>query len=157
MFLFKINMMKKYLSDLTLPITQVVYILGLILLIMLVAFGLQKTVPDLVSQKFYWLTSTALMLFYAVFNSVACLTSKNMNIYFRDSVYSFAALAVASGYFAYLFSGINIFDAGSYSWLFKVIFIVYLVFMSMIRAMKVIVEFAQKEEWNAPKLKKRDR
>jgi hypothetical protein len=72
-------------------------------------------------------------------------------------VYSFAALAVASGYFAYLFSGINIFDAGSYSWLFKVIFIVYLVFMSMIRAMKVIVEFAQKEEWNAPKLKKRDR
>ena len=80
--------------------------------------------------------------------------SEKMNIYFRDSVYSFAALAVTAGYTAFLFSGLSIFEAGSYSWLFKVVFFVYLVFMSIVRFMKVVSDFAQKEEWNAPKLRK---
>jgi hypothetical protein len=147
-------MLLDYFKDIKKPQTQVVVIYALIVLIMLGAFVIQKTTTGVVSQKFYWLTTTSMMLFYSVANSIGCLMSDKMNIYFRDSVYSFAALAVAAGYTAFLFSGLSIFEAGSYSWLFKVVFFVYLVFMSIVRFMKVVSDFAQKEEWNAPKLRK---
>lgn len=148
------NMLKKYFSDITKPQTQVLAVYVIILFIMVCAFAIQIMTTDVVSPKFYWLTTTAMMLFYSVGNSIGCLVSKNMNIYFRDSVYSFAVLAIAAGYTAFLFSRMSIFEAGSYSWLFKVVFFVYLVFMSLVRFMKVIVDFAQKEEWNSPKLRK---
>jgi hypothetical protein len=122
---------------------------------MLVAFGIQSAYPEQVTPKFYWLTCTAFMLFYSVFNSIGSLATDNLNEYWGKSMYSFAALAVISGTTAYLFSGITIFEAGSYSWLFKVVFFVYLVFMSLVRSMKLIVEFAQREEWNSPKFKNR--
>ncbi len=147
-------MILKYFTDIRKPHTQVALVYVLILFIMLCAFAMQKTTIGVVSPKFYWLTTTSMMLFYSVANSIGCLMSDKMNIYFRDSVYSFAALAVAAGYTAFLFSGMSIFEAGSYSWLFKVVFFVYLVFMSIVRFMKVVSDFAQKEEWNAPKLRK---
>ena len=153
-FYFKNIMLKKYFSDIKAPQTQVLFVYAMILLIMVCAFVIQKTTTDVVSPKFYWLTTTAMMLFYSVANSIGCLMSAKMNIYFRDSVYSFAALAVAAGYTAFLFSGLSIFEAGSYSWLFKVVFFVYLVFMSIVRFMKTVSDFAQKEEWNSPKLRK---
>jgi hypothetical protein len=147
-------MLLDYFKDIKKPQTQVLFVYVLILFIMLCAFAIQKTTVGVVSSKFYWLTTTSMMLFYSVANSIGCLMSDKMNIYFRDSVYSFAALAIGAGYTAFLFSGLSIFEAGSYSWLFKVVFFVYLVFMSIVRFMKVVSDFAQKEEWNAPKLRK---
>jgi hypothetical protein len=147
--------MLQYLKEIQRPPVQVFYVYVFILAIMIITFGLQMLMPDAVSPKFYWLTCTALMVVYSVFNSIASLAIKDDKNYFRDSVYSFAALAIVAGYTAYLFSGLPIFEAGSYSWLFKVVFFVYLTFMSMVRFMKFIVEFAQKEEWNSPKARKK--
>jgi hypothetical protein len=149
--------MLKFFNNYQDPRVQIVIVYLIMLFIMLCAYGIQINYPDQVSAKFYWLTCTSLMLFYSVFNSIGSLISGNLNEYWGKSMYSFGALAVAAGYTAYFFSGINIFEAGSYSWLFKVVFFVYLVFMSMVRSMKIIVEFAQKEEWNAPKFKNRKR
>ncbi|MGK0452465.1 MAG: hypothetical protein ACJAXE_003142, partial [Neolewinella sp.] len=44
-----------------------------------------------------------------------------------------------------------------YKWIYFVVTFGYLVFLSMIAFMKKIVEFAQKEEWNRPKLRQKKR
>lgn len=70
---------------------------------------------------------------------------------------SFMAVAALSGGTAYLLSGIAINDAGSYRWIYIVVTIGFLVFMSIMGFMKRIVEFAQKEEWNSPKQRNKKR
>jgi hypothetical protein len=60
-------------------------------------------------------------------------------------------LAGASALLAYLFSGVSIGAAGSYKWLFIVVSVGFMVFLSMVNFMKVIVNYAEKEEWSAPR------
>jgi hypothetical protein len=76
-----------------------------------------------------------------------------MEQYWNRSLASFVALAVISGLFAYLASGIWIDDAGSYRWIYIVVSIGYVIFLSMVTFMKNIVEFAEKEEWNHPRVR----
>ena len=106
-------------------------------------------------QKFPWMTAAAFILFYAIFNSITSLSSKNLNNYWLRSMLAFACLAVASGFLAYLFSSLTIGEAGSYRWIFKVLTFGYLVFLSILGFMKRIVEFAEKEDWQAPKKRKK--
>ena len=106
-------------------------------------------------QKFPWMTAAAFMLFYAIFNSITSLSAKDLNNYWFKSMASFAGLAIASGFMAYLFSSLSINEAGSYRWIFTVLTFGYLVFLSILGFMKRIVEFAEKEDWQAPKKRKR--
>jgi hypothetical protein len=126
-----------------------------ILTVMVGTFLLRLVAPDIVSTRFFWMTATAFMLFYAVFSSVASIASNNILLFWGKAMYSYMALAAGAGCLAYSFSGISIYDAGSYSWLYVVVTIVYVVFMTLVRSMKMIVEFAQKEEWNSPNLRKK--
>jgi hypothetical protein len=122
---------------------------------MIIAFLIKLVVPDYINARFYWTIATAFMLFYAVFSSIASIATDNIMAFWGKAMYSYMALAIAAGGLAYLFSGISIFDAGSFSWLYTVITIVYVVFMTLVRSMKMIVEFAQKEEWTSPNLRKK--
>ncbi|MFK8161632.1 MAG: hypothetical protein AB8H12_04135 [Lewinella sp.] len=112
---------------------------------------------DLVSNRWPWLCAASFLLFFALFNAIMSATSKNLMKYWGRSIYSFAGLAVGSGLLAWGFSGLSIGQAGSYKWIFFVVTFGYLVFLSMIAFMKQIVEFAQKEEWNRPKLRQKKR
>lgn len=147
-----VNVFKNNAKD---PAIQAIIVYCCNLMIVLIAYIIGVFTEDLVSQRFYWLTSTAFLLFFAVFNSVSSLAFEDGIKFWGRSMYSFMGLAIVSGITAWLFSGINIFDAGSYSWLFKVITFVFIIFMTLVRTMKIIVEFAQKEEWNSPNLRKR--
>ncbi len=110
-----------------------------------------------VTERFPWLCSASFMLLFAIFNSILSLSSKDMNKYWGRSMMCFMGLAVISGLTAYLISGININDAGSYRWIYIVVTVGYLVFMSIMGFMKRIVEFAEKEEWNSPKQRSKKR
>jgi hypothetical protein len=110
-----------------------------------------------VSNRFPWLTSASFILFFAMFNSVFSLSAKNMAKYWGRSIYSFMGLAAISGLTAYLFSSISISDAGSYRWIYFVLTLGYLVFLSMMTFMRKIVEFAQREEWNHPRIRQKNR
>jgi len=109
-----------------------------------------------VSDRFPWMTAAAFILFFAMFNSIFSLASDDMGKYWGRSILAYAGLVLGSGLMAYLFSSIPIREAGSYRWIIIVLTFGYLVFMSIVRFMKNIVEFAEKEEWNSPK-KRRDR
>lgn len=108
-----------------------------------------------IQQTFPWMSAAAFMLFFAMTNSIFSLSSKNMAQYWARSIYSFIGLTAASGFMAYLFSTLSINEAGSYRWIFTVLTIGYLVFLSIMATIKRIVEFAEKEEWNHPRIRQK--
>lgn len=124
---------------------------------MLIGSAIGAGTEDVVTTKWPWLCALSFLLFFSVFNAIMSATSKDLMKYWGRSIYSFLGLAVLSGLLAWGFSGMTISQAGSYKWMFFVVTFVYLVFLSMVAFMKQIVEFAQKEEWNKPKLKQRKR
>jgi membrane-bound metal-dependent hydrolase YbcI (DUF457 family) len=136
------------------PILQAGIVLGAILAVMIGGAFIKSTGLIEVGDRFPWLTAASFMLFFAMFNSIFSLSAKEMNQYWSRSMMSFMGLALASALLAWLFSSISINDAGSYRWIFIVVTIGYLVFMSMMRMMKNIVEFAEREEWNQPRKRK---
>ena len=64
-------------------------------------------------------------------------------------------LALTTGLFAWFVSSLSIGEAGSYKWIYFVVTIGYLVFLSMMGFMKNIVDFAQKEDWSHPRLRRK--
>jgi len=135
------------------PPIQGVLIFGASLTVML----LSKLFGGLLNlgADFCWLTASAFLLFYAVGNSVFCLSSKDVNKYWLSSMMVFAVLTLLSGGAAYVLSGMTMEAAGGYKWLMVVIVFGYLVFLSIIGFMKRIVEYAEAEDWQAPKKKRR--
>ncbi len=98
--------------------------------------------------------AASFMLLYAVGNSIFSVSSDNMAKYWGQSIYSFMGLAAASGLVAWGLSGLSIGQAGSYRWIYIVVTIGYLVFLSMMGVLRTIVAFAQREEWNQPRKRK---
>jgi hypothetical protein len=136
------------------PFYQVALMLVFSISIMLISFACSKLGIIDVPNKFYWMTTCALMLFFSVFNSISSLAAHNLANYWGRSMMSFMGFAVVSGFCSYFFSGLHIFDAGSYSYIYYVITFVYIIFLAMVQSMKSIVEFAQKEQWSQPRRKK---
>ena len=104
-----------------------------------------------------WVIAASFLLFFAVFNSVLSLSTDDMNRYWFRSVASYTGLAIISGLLAYLASSVSFNDAGTIRWIFIVLTFVYLVFLSIVNFMKKIVTFAEREEWTAPKKRKKRR
>lgn len=107
--------------------------------------------PESSDNLFPWSIASAFTLFFAVMNSLLSLRADNFAQYWQASMYSYIALALGSGLLAWGFSGIAISAAGSYKWIYIVVSIGFLVFLSMVNFMKIIVNFAEKEEWNQPR------
>ncbi|NJC24879.1 hypothetical protein [Neolewinella antarctica] len=139
------------------PVYQAGGVLILVFVFQALGTAVSAGTEDVVNNRWAWLCAASFMLFYALFNAIMSATSKNILKYWGRSLYSFMGLALGSGLLAWAFSGIPIGEAGSYKWIFFVVTFGYLVFMSMIAIMKNVVDFAQKEEWNKPKLKSRKR
>ncbi|MEK7254573.1 MAG: hypothetical protein AAB316_07510 [Bacteroidota bacterium] len=138
------------------PILQATAILAAILVFDLGGKLLQMLGMD-IEQRYSWTVTASFILFFAILNSVVSILAKNLENYWGRSIMSFLGLAVSAGVLAYLFSSLGIDEAGPYRWLYIVLTIGYLVFLSIIGFMKKIVEFAQREEWNQPRLRRRKR
>jgi hypothetical protein len=110
-----------------------------------------------VGQRFPWMSAASFLLFFAIFNSIFSLSAKDGAQFWSRSMMSFIGLAVVNGLLAWLFSSLSINEAGSYRWIYMVVAFGYLVFMSIMNFMKKIVEFAQREEWNHPRIRSRKR
>ncbi len=137
------------------PLRQAAMFLAAAVLFMLITLLLNQTGWYEVDLLFPWSIATAFLLLYAVFNSLMSLNSDSSAKYWGRSVYGFIGLAFANGLAAWLFSGIPLRQAQSYQWIYIVVTIGFLVFLSMINAMRKIVQFAEKEEWNEPRKRRR--
>jgi hypothetical protein len=147
------------------PIQQAAVCLGGVLIANLLGLGFQaaggggEAAEGLADggNRFPWLAVTAFMLFFAIFNAVFSVASKELFKYWSRSIYAYMGLAGLGGLIAWGLSGLSIWEAGSYSWMYIVVTVGYLVFISMITMMRKVVEFAQREEWNAPKIRQKKR
>ncbi len=139
------------------PVPQAIVTYAAVLVFMLGSKVVGLTGLVHVSERFPWMTATAFLLFFAMLNSIFSLSTKSMMRYWGRSVYCFMGLAAASGLTAWLFSGLSIGEAGSYRWLYVVVTFGYLVFLSIVSFMRNIVDFAQREEWNHPRLRSKKR
>jgi uncharacterized protein YacL len=137
------------------PIKQVLIVLGLSIGFMIFSKLFEEIGIFENDPRTYWTLAATFILFFAIFNSLFSLTTQNMDRYWTRSMLSFVALAAISAGAAYLFSGIPMEEAGSYKWIYIVLTIGYLVFISIMGAMRNIVDFAQKEEWNSPRIRKK--
>ena len=105
--------------------------------------------------RFPWMSAASFMLLFALFNSLYSLRTDDMMRYWGRSLYSFMGLAGLAGLSAWFFSGLTIGAAGSYRWIYIVVTIGYFVFLSMMATLRKIVDFAQKEEWNNPRIRRK--
>ena len=139
------------------PFVQAAIVYGGVLIVIAGGAIVKSSGLMYVSDRFPWMTAAAFMLFFAMFNSVFALSSKSMGKYWGKSIYSFLGLAALAGLTAYLTSSLSINEAGSYRWIYIVVTIGYLIFLSMISMMRTIVDFAQREEWNQPRIRQKPR
>ena len=138
------------------PARQAVIVFGLSLGALIIGLILQSSGLSEFQDHFPWTIATSFMLFFIVFNTVFSLSSPDMNKYWIRSVSCYAVLAIVSALTAYLTSSIPFGEAGTFKWLFIVFSFSYLVFLSMVRFMRNIVEFAEREDWQAPKKRRRN-
>ena len=138
------------------PPVQAALTFTLILVVSLGGMALRPANIVDIGPAFPWLAATSFVLFFAVFNAVGSLAVENLNKYWGRSMMSFLALGVASGLLAWALSTMTIDEAGSYRWIFFVVGFGYLVFLSLLGFMRAIVKFAQREEWNAPRIRKKN-
>jgi len=99
-----------------------------------------------------WIMAATFGLFFSVANCVFSLNVKEgAEKYWTQSMLVFiATIAILAG-LAFVISGMSLSDTGALQWIFVVVIVSYFVFSTIIRMMKGIVDFAQKEEWNQPK------
>lgn len=137
------------------PVYQAGIALGGVVIFTLFAKVVGSSGIVAIPVRFPWMSAASFMLLFALFNSVYSLRTDNMMQYWGRSLYCFIGLAALAGLSAWLFSGLTIGAAGSYRWIYIVVTIGYLVFLSMMATLRKIVEFAQKEEWNNPRIRRK--
>lgn len=119
------------------------------LLALVAVMGILKlsiTMDTLADKAAFWEVAFAILMAYALFNSIFSLSYPDKTVYFRDSIFCFAAVAAAGGFLAWYFSGLTMDEAGSFRWLYFVFGFSYLVFISIVNLMRTIIEIAKKQD-----------
>ena len=99
-----------------------------------------------IGDRFPWLTTGAFMLCYIIFNSISSLSAEDLDKYWLKSMFSFGCLTAAMIGLGLLTSQLPFSD--SFKWIYIVLWVGYIVFLSIVGFMKRIVAFAQKEDEN---------
>jgi len=133
------------------PAVQAVVIFAAALFIMGIGWAFTASEIIQFDRLFAWSIGSALLLFFALMNSLLSLRAASFVKYWGASMYSYLALALGTSMAAWGFSGIPLAEAGSYRWIYIVVTVGFLVFLSMVNFMRIIVKFAEKEEWNHPR------
>ena len=93
-----------------------------------------------------WLIAVSLTFFYTIGNSVMSLATDDQNNYWWQSILSYVLLALLGGSIAYLFSGVTVGEVDSYKWLYVVFTFGHILFLTIVRTMKRIVNLAKKQD-----------
>lgn len=143
--------MTKFFDKLDRPPMQAIAVFVAALVIMGIGWALTASGIFAFERLFAWSIGSALMLFFAMMNSLLSIRATSFVKYWGASMYSYLALALCTSMAAWGFSGIPLREAGSYRWIYIVVTVGFLVFLSMVNFMKIIVRYAEKEEWHHPR------
>jgi len=127
------------------PIFFALFCFGLSLLFMGVGVLMKQLDIFDMGERFAWTCGGAFLFFFGIFNSVFSLSSGNLNKYWGVSMLAFALLAILTAVAATWISGIPIQEAGTFKWIYFVVTIGYLAFLSITGFIKRIFVVIQKE------------
>lgn len=137
------------------PIQQALGIVGASLLLMIISWLVVKSGLVEGDPLFPWSIATAFTMLFALVNSLMSLQAASVAKYWGTSMYAYMAVAAVNGLMAWAFSGVPIGQAGSYKFIYLVITFAFLVFLSVVNFIKKIIRFAEREEWNNPKMRRK--
>lgn len=100
------------------------------------------------SPKIYfpYVVTFSFLLFYALGNCLLSFADDNQAKYWTESILSYVGLSTLGAGFAYLMSGLTIGEAASFKWIFFVFTFGYVILLTIMRSIRKIVIFAQKED-----------
>jgi len=126
------------------PFVQAAVVLGLITVAILIS-KIVATSSVEVRDSFPWEMAFSGLLFYAIFNCIFSFAYEDQNSYWWKSLLSFALLGAGGMLIAWWASGLSMDEAGSYRWMALLFTFSYLVMLTMCRAMRMILQWAQKQ------------
>ncbi len=100
------------------------------------------------SPKVYfpYVVSFSFLLFYALANCLLSFAEDDQTKYWTESILSYVALSTLGAGISYLFSGLTISEAASFKWIFFVFTFGYVILLTIMRSMRKIVKYAQRED-----------
>ncbi|HAW04150.1 MAG TPA: hypothetical protein DCW83_05640 [Saprospirales bacterium] len=100
------------------------------------------------SPKIYfpYVVTFSFLLFYALGNCLLSFAEDNQTKYWTESIISYVGLSTLGAGLAYLMSGLTIGEAASFKWIFFVFTFGYVILLTIMRSMRKIVKFAQRED-----------
>lgn len=128
------------------PFIQAIPIVVVILLFTVVAWAAEKAGIFNPKPYFPYVIMFSFLLFFALANCLMSFSAEDQNKYWRDSILSYVGIAVLGGAIAYLFSGLTIGEAATFKWLFFVFTFGYVILLTIMRSMRKIVKFAQRQD-----------
>ena len=143
--------MSTFFDKLDRPPIQAAVVFAASLLIMSIGWLFTASHIYMMDRLFAWSIGSAFMLFYAMMCSLLSFRAVSFIKYWGISIYSYLALGFGTSMSAWGFSGIPLREAGSYRWIYIVVTVGFLVFLTIVNLLKIIVRFAEKAEWNEPR------
>ncbi|MGB0984584.1 MAG: hypothetical protein ACPG19_11115 [Saprospiraceae bacterium] len=99
-----------------------------------------------VGVKFPWTSTGAFILLFSIFNSINSFAAKDVNTYYRNSIFGYIGLVFLGSMIAYFFSQTSINDAGSFRWIYFILTFSYLVFLVLTTFIRGILRVLETEE-----------
>ncbi len=127
------------------PFKQAATVFGLVVFAILVSKAVGASDVSAVRESFPWEMAYSGLLFFAIFNCIFSFSYEDQNAYWWQSLLSFALLGICGILFAWWLSGLSMDEAGSYRWMAILFTFSYLVMLTMCRAMRSILNWAQKQ------------
>lgn len=95
---------------------------------------------------FPWLVAISMLLLFAIGNCIYSFNASEIGKYWTHSIIAYIAIALVTSLFAYIVSGIPINEAKSYTWLYILFTFIYLLMLSIVNAMRKILEIVLKQD-----------
>ena len=136
----------KYIMQFIKPLNQAFLAAGLMVIFTLVDLIMPHNNVLFEVNAGTWIVSTAMIFCYVILNAVVAIRIEPILPYWRNSVYAYVGLLIFAYGWSWLLSGKHIDDVGSFRWLWLVLTLVYMVFFSIARSIKRIVDIAIKQD-----------
>lgn len=135
------------------PIRLAIYIaIGLVVFVLI--SRLFKT-GEATSNDLPYIFGGAALLFFIMFSSIFSLATKDIQKYWQYAIYSYIGLAAHAIGLGYLVTGLSIGEVGTFKWIYFVLTVGFLVFLTLISLIRFIVTQAENEVWEKPKERKK--
>jgi hypothetical protein len=128
------------------PIKQGIVVIILILIFNLITMAGGVGPDSFFKPNIYWINNIALILVFALFNSILSIVTKDQNKYWGQSIFTFAFICIIGGLISWAFSGLTIDEAGSFRWIYVVFTMGYTILLAIVGSMRKIVSIAKKQD-----------